>query len=416
MFRTRMFRLLLTMLAFGGATFGAEPAWPLLSGELAGTLKVPRLVGAPPLEWRVNARPGPRGPELEVIASAPGLALRIEANPPGGSSAGTWRVVSGTADAAVWWPLAATQWPGNFLPPDAVMTGALSFAGTGTWRGTVVAGAITVSLTDGSARSVAQGWSIKGIAIEGAFEFADGKITVRSARVRAELAQVAGLTARKILLEAEGASGGRFSVRRAEVGVMGGRVALAPFTLDPAAPAVHTDAEIVGIALSDLAALVPQALAEARGQVAGRVSVNWSLSGGVEPGTGLLSVSADAPAGLRLTNSPGLLTGSATPRIEFLPAWTGPLRRWLSVENPAYDVLRRIERGELPLVVENLQVKLYPDGLTAPQSVRVELAAHPTAGSAVQRVTFAVNVTGPLMEVLKLGLDDRAKILVNAPK
>ena len=202
-------------------------------------------------------------------------------------------------------------------------------------------------------------------------------------------------------------------MRRAEIVAFGGRIALAPFTLDPAAPAVRTTAEFSGVALGELAALVPQALTEARGQVAGRITVNWSLQAGVEPGAGSLVVSPDTPATLRLAKSPGLLTGRSPPRIEFLPAWTGPLHTWFSVENPGYDLLRRIELGDMPLVVEHLDVRLYPDGPDAARSATVEISARPASGEAVKKVTFTVNLSGPLAQVLRLGLDDRAKVRVN---
>jgi hypothetical protein len=353
---------------------------------------------------------------LDLTATAPGLALRIEATPPVGDAGGTWRLLSGSADVAACWPVVTGQGWGNFLPADAVLAGTVNFTGAGTWRGEVFSGTVDATLSGASVRSAAQSWTVDGITLDCALEFTDGKVALHSAQLRAATIQAAGLTARKFFVDLVGGDHGRLAVRRADVNALGGRIALAPFTLDPASPAVHTSAEISGVALADLAALVPQALAEASGQVAGRVAINWSLAGGLEPGAGSLGVAAGSSAGLRLTNSPGLLTSRATPKIEFLPGWTGPLSRWLSIDNPAYAVLRQIERGEMPLIVEKLSVKLYPDGLDGPQSARVEVAARPTAGSAVERVTFAVNVTGPLTEVLKLGLDDRAKVRVNAPK
>jgi hypothetical protein len=412
----RHLRLALTLLALGAGAKGAESAWPVVAGEVSGTLKMPRLASAPPVEWRVNAQNGPAGLVLDLAATAPGLALRVEATPPVVDADGTWRVLSGSADVVACWPVVLAQGWGNFLPADAVLAGTVNFTGAGTWRGEVFSGTISATLSGASVRSAAQSWAVDGITLDCELKLAGGKVTLHSAQLQAATIQAAGLTARKFLVDLVGGDDGRLGVRRAEVNALSGRIALAPFTLDPASPAVHTSAEISGVALADLAALVPQALAEASGQVAGRVAVNWSLAGGLEPGTGSLGVVADSPAGLRLTNSPGLLTGRATPKIEFLPGWTGPLRHWLSMENPAYAVLRQIERGEMPLIVEKLSVKLYPDGFDAPQSARVEVAARPTAGSAVERVTFAVNVTGPLTEVLKLGFDDRAKVRVNAPK
>jgi hypothetical protein len=40
----------------------------------------------------------------------------------------------------------------------------------------------------------------------------------------------------------------------------------------------------------------------------------------------------------------------------------------------------------------------------------VEVAARPAAGTAVERVTFSVNLTGPLTQVLRLGMDERTRV------
>ncbi len=194
--------------------------------------------------------------------------------------------------------------------------------------------------------------------------------------------------------------------------MLGGHVSLAPFGFNPAKPAVEATAEFSQVALAELALLVPQALAEAHGRVDGRIALRWSAATGFEPGAGSLTVSAEAPATVRLAATPGFLTQRMPRTIALLPAWLGPVARWFSPENPAYDTLHEIELGRQLLTVENLRLQLYPDGPDAPRSALVELAARPAAGGAVERVTFTVNVAGPLNQVLRLGLNEGLKVKV----
>jgi len=165
-----------------------------------------------------------------------------------------------------------------------------------------------------------------------------------------------------------------------------------------------------GVALSELAKLVPTTLAGAQGRVDGRVAMRWTPAAGLALGKGELHVSSDASASLRLAPEPGFLTGRVPRRIALLPAWLGPVARWFSPENPAYETLSKIEQGELPLAVEALEIELYPDGPDAPRTAHVMLAASPPEGSAVKRVRFNINVAGPLDQVIRLGLSDRLQL------
>ena len=77
-------------------------------------------------------------------------------------------------------------------------------------------------------------------------------------------------------------------------------------------------------------------------------------------------------------------------------------------------MLQRIELGQSPLAVETLRLQLYPDGPGGPRSARVDIVARPAgAGDVVEKITFSVNVSGPLDQVLQLGFKDRATIRVN---
>jgi len=203
---------------------------------------------------------------------------------------------------------------------------------------------------------------------------------------------------------------GHIEVRRVELEVLGGRVALAPFTLDPATMLVRVQAEVTNLALKEIAALLPETLADAKGRLSGKMEVRWSPTVGFEPGRGALQIHADEPAALRLAATPGFLTQHMPERIFLLPEKLGALAKWFAPKNPAFDSLRHIELGEDSLTVEKMKVELYPDGPDGVRSATVEVTARPPKGSIVEQVSFTINVAGPLKQVLDLSLDDRARI------
>lgn len=395
---------------------------PPVGGDVSGKLTLPKLPGLPSLAWRVQLRPPAiTGQNLvfDASATAPGLALRIELIPPHGPVPGRWRLVEGKIELASWWRLAADHAGARApaLPSDLVLAGALTAEGSGEWRDADFSGSLRLDLTNGSAGSAAGGWNVAGLTFGSAVDLAPTRVEVRTAQLRAATMQAAGITARNLVVAAVGAAGGRLTVQRAELAVFGGRISLTPFTLDPVAPAVNSVLDFSGVSLGDLATLVPQALRQAEGQIAGRLSVNWSWQAGIGPGDGSFAVGTGQPVTVRLASSPGLLTGNSPPRIALLPASMGALSRWFSLENPVHGMLQRIELGQAPLAVENLSLQLYPDGAAGARSVKVEVVARTTGvGDVVEKVTFTVNVSGPLDQVLRLGLDDRAKIRLNTAK
>jgi hypothetical protein len=405
-------RLIAVLLAMGWAVTGYSAGLnlPPLTGELSGNLNLLEWPGVPPLAWRVTAVMQDGGTKLLLSTTAPGLRMQVEATVPVGEAPGTWRVIEGTADAAAWLPVAQARVGPGALPADLTMSGDIRITGEGTWRGGEPSGTMTSTLANGSARSAAQGWVAEEIAVTSELSVNAGVATLRSAEVRVGSVQAAGLVMRNLRIGLAGQERGRLQVQRAELDLLGGHVAFLPFAFDPAMPAVETVAEFSRIELGDLAPLVPQALAEAHGQVNGRIGLRWSPARGFEPGTGSLTVAPDTPATVRLAATPGFLTQRMPRTIALLPAWLGPLARWFSPENPAYGTLQDIELGRQFLTVESLSLQLYPDGPDAPHSARVELVASPAAGGVVKRVTFTVNVAGPLNQVLRLGFTDGVKV------
>ena len=399
-----------------GGLQAAAPRWPAIDGDFSGVLRLDALGHAAPLAWHTHLQTTAEGPPIvDLEVTSHGLALHAHLTLPTSDAPGTWRLSEGMIELETWLPVALARAGGAALPPDLAATGAVRVAGEGTWRDTDVSGRVTVAMENATAGSTAQNWSGTGLAIAAELVLAKNLPTVHALRIGGETMRAAGLTLRRIAIEAAGDPGGRLEVRRAEVEMLGGRVALAPFTFDPAAPSIDTTAEFIGVGLGEIATLAPQALAEAHGELGGRVAVRWSGPAGAEPGAGTLQVGTGTLATVRLAAKPGFLTQSVPVRFNLIGESLGSLSRLLSLENPAYDTLRRIELGELPLVVDALEVKLYPDGPDGAVSARVELSGHPAeANSAVGVVSFSVNVAGPLSQVLQLGLQKNASMSVSS--
>lgn len=418
-----MLRVVRRLLAFvvlvtAGGARAADLPWPPLTTDLSGVLRLDALGDSPALSWRAQLQPAADGsPRLALEITARGLVLHAHATlPPIGAASGTWRLADGSLDLAVWLPVALARAGAAAVPADLAATGALRLAGEGSWRDQEVSGTLTAAIENATAGSVAQNWSASGLTVSADVALAKNLPVARTLRLGIDRFVVAGLTVRRIAADAVGVAGGKLDVRRVEVEMLGGRVALSPFTLDPAAPAIDTTADVVGVALGDLATLLPEALTAATGQIAGRISVRWNAQVGVEPGAGNLLVATDRPATVRLAERPGFLTERIPARFNLLGTSLGPLSRMMSLENPAYETLRRIELGEMPLVVDALEVKLYPDGPDG-ASARVELSGHPEdPKSAVGKVSFSVNVDGPLSQVLRLGMQKNTSMSVGTGK
>ncbi|MBP6506804.1 MAG: YdbH domain-containing protein [Opitutaceae bacterium] len=405
----RPLRFLFNFALGAGLCGGAMAAGlPPLSGELTGKMEMRALRGAPPVLWRLQIQPPTDGVlQVQVTLTAPGFELHADAVLPMDGTPGQWKIKEGSIDLARWWRSAATA---ATLPDDLEVSGHLQLGGSGAVRDWMPEGVMTAVMQGGHAASSAQGWSADEINLSSTLALGAGGVALQTAQLKVGRAEAEGIVARNLGIEAAGAPDGRIAVSQTEVEVLGGRVVLAPFVFDPARLEVRTTAELTGVALSELASLLPETLAEAHGRLSGRIALHWSSAAGFEPGSGSLNVLPDTPASLRLAAAPGFLTQHMPERIQLVPAWLGPLARWLSPENPAYDSLRHIELGEQSLTVEKLRVELYPDGTGGARSATVEVSARPPAGSIVEQVSFTINVAGPLEQILKLGLDDRAKI------
>lgn len=384
---------------------------PRISGNLEGKLTLRGYGACPVLAWRLSAPPeaGP-GQAMQAVLSGPGLTIRLELIW-GKDGSATWRLQQGQMDLAQWWrPLATRAGLIGRLPSDFALAGVVALTGEGRLHRGQLQGCIGLRVAQGSAGSGAQKWSLADWEATAEMDLSPTGPRLRTLHCNAREAEVAGMPIRHLVIAATGEGPDRLKIEEAGAEVLGGRIALRPFAVNPFDPEVNTAAELQGVALGDLAALIPEALSEARGQLSGRVSVRWSASVGLRPGEGLLAVTPDAPATLRLKATPGFITSRVNKRIVWLPAQLGFLARLLAVPNPAYDTLRRIELGELPLQVEKMAIQLFPDGPDGVRSAVAHIETRPPGDTLVKKVTFDVNVAGPLDQVLRLGADDRVKI------
>jgi hypothetical protein len=142
--------------------------------------------------------------------------------------------------------------------------------------------------------------------------------------------------------------------------------------------------------LQDIAALVPSAVAEARGRIDGQVRLAWSLAEGFELGAGSLTLRHDEPAEVRLAPSPGLISSN-------LPATVLKY----------YPGLGDIETGKVPLRAELLDVSFTPHGDAQGRTAAIHLAGGPVDPKLRAPVDLEINVRGPVQSLIKFGTSSK---------
>lgn len=409
----RLPHYLLVLLALGVAR-AEVPAVLLLpiTGELEGDF-VSLLPGAPKLHWRLSAQaPGNGFRECRMTMDAPGARLKIAVRLGAAGTEGTWRIESGELEPGLWIAVLAPQLAPSLV--GATMSGTLHLSGEGTLRDGQPAGRLKLEWLDGTLQNKAQAWALEGIALRGDFVF-DAVAKTWASTTPLELTVKTISTerfgARNFALSGEVDEKLVFAGKAARIEMAGGEVVIDPFTLPLSPPFVSVNLRFNRIGLQDVAALVPTGFAEARGRIDGEVQIDWSKATGVQIGAGHLNLRDDEPTVVRLAPSPGLLTEHMPERFGLLPAWLGPLARWFAPVNPAYADLKAIELGQKELRAHSLTVRLTPEGDNRGRSARVEMVARPVqTGTAVDRVNFEADVSGPLSALFQLSMDDRTKL------
>ncbi len=391
------------------ASVGLDELKPLLAlSTLTGKLQgVFTPVDGRPLTWTMalrSAEGATRTGEVAVTGADFALRIALEWEPATGHL--RWRVIEGRVDLAAWWPALAARPELSSVLSGLSATGLVTITGEGTWAGGVATGGLRAELTHATVRNEAQGWSLDGVSLRVGGDAAE----LFAGRVPIELA-VSTLTtsrfgARALTVSATMDDFARVTVKAARVEIAGGEVTAEPFDMSLSKPTVSVTLVMNRVGLQDLVVFVPTTVSEARGRINGKLRLDWNQADGVQVGAGGLSLEKSEPTVLRLVSAPGFLTEKVPARLPLLPSAWGPLARWFSARNEAYDTLSEIERGKVSLRVDSLDVQLTPEGDERGRSASVFIRTHPEqAGGAVGEVTFQINVAGPLAAVLRLGMN-----------
>jgi len=399
-------------LLLGTAAGATAVVLPPLHGELSGRLVLRGFGDAPGITWRLSAKPGAGGDEtMEAVTEAPGLNAAVRLHWRAETQTWEWRILHGELDLAQWWhALAVRAGLADALPTDLNLTGLVTLQGQGAIGPAGITGAITASTRELAMGSETQGWLVAALRAKARLDFTPEGRIVLAGELVAPSAEVAGVGLDDIAVNVAGEVGGELRVTRAEFGLFGGRVQVLPFALPRPGTETGLEARLRDVALEQLAPLLPAAVQSVQGRLHGTVTAAWSAEGGLRPGTGGLVITPEANASMRLAPAPGFLTGHMQARITWLPAWLGMIARRLSVENPAYDALSNIEMGRTALAVDQLEVRLNPDGPDGARSATVAVVARPATGGVVEKVSFTINVAGPLEQVLRLGTEGKVRV------
>ncbi len=384
---------------------------PPLDGEFTGTAGLlfdpARNAHDIELRWKITAGSPASSPGRRIIileAEGHGFVLRARAELDAATLDGAWRIESAHADLASLLPRLAARLPAAFAGLTA--EGRVEITGEGGFRAGKPDGRAAFHLDNATASNPARGWSIEGLAVHA--ELAPLSTPSTGAAAPQTLSftrlEAGGIEIRDGRAVFALAPGGLLRLESFRAEGLGGVLAIAPFTLDLARPSASIRVEVAGIDSAQLASRLPAAVSEARGRLSGDLELRWDPRAGLGFGDGHLRLQETEPASIRLSPAPGFFTARVPEKIELLG---GPLRRLFTIRNPAFDTLKKIELGEMPLAIESIEASFEPSGDAEGRTARVVIAARPTApDSAVKIVRFNIRVSGPLSQVIRFGLDD----------
>jgi len=396
---------------------GAEVRLPPLTGELGGDFRPFESVAAPKLHWSSTLGPaaeGSGGRSIETKIDGDGTRVRLVANL-STIEHGAWEIADSEIDLATWFPLVIER-VGSAME-GLVSVGVIKVTGKGLMREGKPSGVVQLTLRDGRLENATSGWKLEGVALTSELLIEAEGIKVKSTtpfELSVATIGTARFGARNLFLRGVLKEDHTVEIAEAHVEIAGGEAKIDPAILRLSPVAIEATLHILNVGLQDIAALVPQSFASARGRIDGMARLAWSKAEGFRVGAGDLSLGASEPAIVQLAPTPGFLSQTMPKRFAPVPTWLGPLSRWLSADNPIYTNLEQIENGFSPLQVETLSVRLTPEGDLRGRTAVVQMTAHPTdPKAAVKRVKFDVNVSGPLASILKLGLNRDAGIEIH---
>lgn len=370
----------------GVLSAGAAPlSLPPIDGSFSGDYAPSDAADAPQVHWSLEIRRASGGMRLAVISlegTGTKFQAEVELDP---SGQGTWKIVAGEFDAATLLALAGTA-----LPEAAralTIGGHVALSGAGGLKDGRPTGAVRLTLSEGRVQNVTDGWTLEGVALRGEFAFDAAAGTLWSTEP-GELT-IATITtgrfgARNLAAHARLGADRTLALEQAGIEIAGGSLTVAPARI-PLQPLVaDLDLTLGRIGLQDVAALVPGTVADARGRIDGTVRVHWSEADGLRLGAGRLQLRNDEPAQVRLSPSPGLISGS-------LP----------SAVLKYYPGLGEIETGRIPIAADVLEVTFTPEGDAEGRTAMIRLAGGPADPSLRAPIDLTINVRGPLDSLIK---------------
>jgi hypothetical protein len=382
-----------------------------VEGSLAGEAQLEARLPAMP--WRLDLSTvlvgaGPTRGRLVVDAPGGELAAQVE-NVEAEAGLYRWSLAPQLLDAAMIRALAA-----KFLTEleGAEWDGQIRLEGEGTWADGYAQGEVRLSWQPGRLAWSAEAVEVLGAVLSSTITLVDSEVRNVAVKLIWESIKVGSIQTGAGDLELTYGGGDPWKVERMATAFWGGGVALSPFSFDVDRFALSTVLTVTSVSAAELVKLIPESLQSAVGTFSGEVGLTWNAVDGFRPDRGRLAIIDQPNARVQMAAAPGLLSARVPQKIEMMPQWLGPLARWAAVENPAFQELVGIETGQRALVVESLQIELYPDGKGGLRTVRADLIARPVGGTAVERVVFGVNVMGPWQDLIMLGANQGANISV----
>jgi hypothetical protein len=402
-------RITLLLLCFFAPCFGADwQALPLIEGQISGELKAFGNTPDTAVKWSITTSAAESGFRiLDVAASSAGLAAKLSAKLDVTSKTGTWSMQQGEVDLGKWFKAMVLKLSPDFGELD--VSGSLRMSGQGNLSigEGLLGGEMVMSVDHMRMSAGADGsWSINNISGQFVLQFgrqlqspAGQRITFAEGKL-GEIALSSGIAELQLL------SGHRLRVQSLRFQVAGGTVLVKPFETELGASTLALEVRVEGLEVEQLSRYFPEAVAEVKGKVSGRLQVLWSGEKGWRFGRGELSLIEKSAATVRLAPSPGLLTSKVPRTLELVGYGPEFFRRWFRQPNPAYEALRRIEMGEETLTVASLASDLEDndnDGISNIQTRFVAQPTNPQSAAAVRRLNLNLNISAPLVEMLKIG-------------
>jgi len=391
--------------AFSGGGCAAESPLPDAAAALSGSFTWAQ---QPAISWEVKARSSAASSHAggAFVISSDGLKAegRVSFEPP--TNVG-WEFDRATVDLAVWARALAARAAPSTKIGDFAFNGVLAISSQGQLRNGLPSGFATLALDGAAVSSRTNALRIDGISFDLKIDDLEQRTSAPAQNLSFAEAEFSGVTAKSGILRFQLRSPQEIRIERAEMKMFDGTVIVDPFTvpiIDGALGAFDANVRVSSVALGEIALLLPETLAEARGRLSGEVILRWTPTTGLNLGNGSFRIDRVDSVEVRLAPKPGFLTNQMPAKITLLPAWLGKLSRWLAPDNPAYPVLRAIEMGDLALTVDSLELHSQPGGDELGRTARVVMTAHPKTGGVVESVLFEVNVSGPLDQVIKFGL------------